>query len=59
MNKVIECLLCILETPFSEKVYAELKKVYESLNKKDEAEAIDYLIQRRFHVNNDVHSGKE
>lgn len=50
MQRVLNCLLCIVEKPSAEKCYMDLKKSYESLGMTEEAELIDLLIQQRFHA---------
>lgn len=51
MPKAIDCLLHLIEKPFTEKLYRDLKKSYLETFMKEEAEALEYLIQQRFKEN--------
>lgn len=55
---VIDHLLLIIEHPYVEKVYQDLKKYYETQNMLSEAKAIQHLIERKFKDNgiNNLHS---
>ena len=44
----IDCLLLILEKPAAKKGYIELKKYYDSKEMKEQSEAIQYLIDKRY-----------
>ena len=44
-------LLLIIESPDAKNAYLKLKKYYEDNNKPSEAEALDRLIQKKFHDN--------
>lgn len=50
--EIINILLNIIENPFLEKNYIELKKYYEQNNMINEAKAIDTLINEKFNNNN-------
>lgn len=53
MKNKINILLSILENPFAKKSYKEYKNYLELLGQKEEAEALEYLIQQKFkNVNN-------
>jgi hypothetical protein len=54
----IECLLDILEYPDIEKGYIKLKNYYIQSNRKQDAEAIEHLIQKRF-ANASTNNNKE
>jgi hypothetical protein len=45
-------LLTIIENPDAKNAYLKLKKYYEDHNKPNEAAALDFLIQKKFHDNN-------
>jgi hypothetical protein len=45
-------LLLIIENPDAKNAYLKLKKYYEDNNQLSEAEALNYLIQKKFHDNN-------
>ena len=47
----INCLLLLLENPRNKKAYKDLKKYYYSEGRVKEAEAIEYLIRKKFDVN--------
>ena len=47
-SKALDALLLILENPWSEKGYKDLKIQYEALGMKGEAEAMDDLIEEKF-----------
>lgn len=49
--EIYEIILSILEKPDVPKFYRELKNVYQSNKMIHEAEAIDYLIEKRFKKN--------
>lgn len=56
-NAAIDALVLILENPLSKKGYTDLKKCYEKAKMHREAEAIDYLIEKRINnVVDDSHS---
>jgi hypothetical protein len=48
MKDYILAFKSILENPFIEKGYKELKRVYEKNQKNQEAEDIDFLIKNKF-----------
>jgi hypothetical protein len=54
MRKALDCLLKILENPFVEKGYNDFKNYYESEKKIEEADAIAYLITKKFHANDTI-----
>ena len=55
MRKIIDCLLQLLENPFAEKGYRDLKKCYQNTGMDNEAAAVEHLIQRRYkHETNSV-----
>lgn len=45
---ITETLIKILENPYSKKYYKDLKTALESQGRVKEAEAIDYLLRKRF-----------
>lgn len=45
---ITELLLNILENPFSKKTYKDYEIYLKSIGKTDDAEAINYLISKRF-----------
>lgn len=60
MKDYILAFTSILENPFIEKGYRELKRVYEKNKKNQEAEDIDFLIKNKFNYEpNDSNSSKE
>lgn len=56
MKNIVNILVCLLENPNSKKTYKQLAQSFLELNRKEEAEAFEYLIQQRFHVNYIDHS---
>jgi hypothetical protein len=46
----IRALLSILENPFDEKGYVDLKEHYKLVGMFDEANSLDYLIRKKFHA---------
>lgn len=58
-EKCISALVAILENPFAEKGYEDLKKYYESNNLKNESAAVDYLIKNKFNDNHSNTSEKQ
>jgi len=46
--QIINALLSLIENPGNKKAYEDLKKYYKSLDMKNEAEAIELLINKRF-----------
>jgi hypothetical protein len=60
MKDYILAFTSILENPFIEKGYKELKIVYEKNKKNQEAEDINFLIKNKFNYEpNDPNSSKE
>jgi hypothetical protein len=57
-EKCIKALSYILENPFVEKGYEDLKKYYISNNLNQEAEVIDQLIKIKFKNANDTNNNK-
>jgi hypothetical protein len=47
-NKALNCLLEIIENPGMKKKYEEFHKLYLGKGFKHEAEAIEYLIEKKF-----------
>jgi hypothetical protein len=47
-EKCVEALISILENPFLENGYKELKDYYESNNMKYESSCVEYLIINKF-----------
>lgn len=52
-------ILPVIEKPFIKKGYRDLKDYFESLNMKNEAMAIEVLIQKRFNENIHTDNNKE
>lgn len=59
MQRALECLLSIVESPYLEKPYENLQKFYQSKNMDNEAEAIRLLITKRFHGTNNNNTDKK
>ena len=57
--KDTEFLLMILENPNSKKPYIDFKNFLINYKKMKEAQAIEYLIQRKFNVSNDPNINKK
>ena len=56
----MESLLCLIENPFGKKGYCDLKKCYYELGNTEIADAIDYLIKKRFeNESDDLHSNPQ
>lgn len=48
MQITLDCLLGLIENPFHKNTYELLKKSFIDAGRLEEAEAIDFLISRRF-----------
>ena len=60
MNNIVRSLSLIVENPFSKKGYLELKKIVVQEGRQSDAEALQYLIDKRFsHDLSDSHSDQE
>jgi hypothetical protein len=55
----LNALIKILENPKTKKGYIDLKKYYESICRKNEVKAIEFLISQRFEVADSTSSDKE
>lgn len=58
-EKCISALVSILENPFIENGYQELKKYYDANNMKHEADCIKYLINNKFNNADDSNFSKK
>lgn len=58
-EKSIFALVSILENPFIENGYKELKKYYESNKMEYEADCVDLLINKKFKNDNNSNINKE
>jgi hypothetical protein len=59
-SPLITALLCILENPWAEKGYKDLKFQYEIQGRVQEAEAIQVLIEHKFsHVDDSTNSQRQ
>lgn len=58
-EKSLAGLLLIIESPSSEKGYADLRKYYEKSNLFYEAECIDFLIKNKFKNANNTDISKK
>jgi len=59
MKKALDCLLSILENPYAEKGYVDLKICYEKAGMNNEAAALEHLIQKKFDAADNLHSREE
>ena len=56
MQKALDCLLRLVENPFTKKGYVDLKKCYIEAGMAEAVGAFDHLINQRFtNEVNDVH----
>ena len=49
-SAAIHALVAILENPWAEKTYRQLRDFYSTAGLEHEATSIDYLIEKKFHV---------
>jgi hypothetical protein len=47
-TQLLLCVAQIIESPHLKKLYEDLKNMYESQNMKNEAKALEYLIQTKY-----------
>ncbi len=55
MQDIVNLLSQVIEQPYVKKGYVELKKYYILINMKNEADAIEHLIQIRFNETRNIH----
>ena len=59
MNILTDSLITILEHPHAKKGYKELKKILESTNRKEDAQALEHLLKVKFKDVNNTIANKE
>jgi hypothetical protein len=55
----INAILKVIENPHIQKSYRDLRKCFEEMGMKQESQAIEYLIEKKFRHVNDTNNNKE